>query len=228
MGSSQWPQLPESWSALASEFTQPYMLALQEFLQQEIALGKLIYPPQEQRFTALELTPLSQVKVVILGQDPYHGAGQAQGLSFSVAKGVPVPPSLKNIFQEQHQDLGLVQPGQGCLKAWAQQGVLLLNRVLSVEAGLANSHQGRGWEEFSAAILQLVNQLPGVVFMLWGKAAGQQARFLDASRHLILTAAHPSPLSAYRGFFGCQHFSKANVWLAAQGQEPINWQLAAS
>ena len=174
-------------------------------------------------------TPLAKVKVVVLGQDPYHGAKQAHGLSFSVLPGIKVPPSLQNIYKAQTQDLGIIQPNHGCLLAWAQQGVLLLNAVLTVEAAKANSHQGKGWEQFTDKAIGVINeQTRGVVFMLWGSYAQKKVALVDANKHLILTAPHPSPLSAYRGFFDCQHFSKANAWLAKQGKAPINWQLPAS
>ncbi len=219
--------LPEDWMHyLATEFEQPYMQALRAFLQQEKAAGKVIYPHSSHWFNAFAQTPLNQVKVVILGQDPYHGANQAQGLSFSVLPDVKVPPSLKNIYKAQQQDLGIIQPNQGCLLPWAKQGVLLLNAVLTVEANHANSHQGKGWERFTDQVIGLVNeQSSGVVFMLWGSYAQKKAAFVDTNKHLVLTAAHPSPLSAYRGFFECQHFSKANEWLKVKGKTPIEWQL---
>lgn len=222
--------LPADWAAyLGVEFEQPYMQNLKAFLQQEKAAGKVIYPHSSHWFNAFAQTPLNQVKVVILGQDPYHGANQAHGLSFSVLPDVKVPPSLKNIYKAQQQDLGIVQPNQGCLLPWAEQGVLLLNAVLTVEAANANSHQGKGWEMFTDQVINLVNtQCNSVVFMLWGSYAQKKAAFVDTNKHLVLTAAHPSPLSAYRGFFECQHFSKANAWLEEQGKTPIQWQLPVS
>jgi len=222
--------LPDDWMAyLGAEFQQPYMLRLKAFLQQEKAAGKVIYPHSSHWFNAFAQTPLARVKVVVLGQDPYHGANQAHGLSFSVLPGVKVPPSLQNIYQAQQQDLGIVQPDHGCLLTWAQQGVLLLNAVLTVEANKANSHQGKGWEKFTDQVIRVINeQAKGVVFMLWGSYAQKKAAFVDTSKHLVLTAPHPSPLSAYRGFFDCGHFSKANAWLEKQGKTPINWQLPAN
>jgi uracil-DNA glycosylase len=220
-------RLPESWKrALASEFADPYMAALRAVLVAERAEGKAIYPPAARWFVALDLTPLEDVRVVILGQDPYHGPGQAHGLSFSVLPGVPVPPSLSNIFKEIQSDLGIPRPRHGCLEHWARQGVLLLNAVLTVEAGRAASHQNRGWERFTDAIIRVISDQPrSVVFLLWGAQAQKKARFVDSSRHLVLKAAHPSPLSAHNGFFGCHHFSKANAFLAASGQPPIDWAL---
>jgi len=194
------------------------------FIATEKAAGKTIYPAEENVFKALELTPLQDVKVVILGQDPYHGEGQAHGLSFSVPEGVKIPPSLANIYKELQSDLGIMPSPSGLLERWARQGVLLLNSVLSVEAGRAGSHQGKGWEAFTDAVIAAVNgQDKAVVFMLWGSYAQKKAAFVDADKHLVLKSAHPSPLSAYRGFFGCKHFSKANDFLGAQGQVPIKW-----
>lgn len=222
--------LPSCWQqALASELNQPYLAQLNTFLQAELAAGKNIYPAPANWLRALQLTPLNQVKLVLLGQDPYHGAGQAEGLSFSVAKGVALPPSLRNIFKELTSDLNLptntLAPANGSLVSWAKQGVLLLNRVLTVEEAKPNSHQHQGWESFTAKILQVVNQQEQpLVFLLWGKSAQSLAKQLHP-RHLVLTAPHPSPLAAYRGFFGCQHFSQANAWLVQQRQPPINWQL---
>ncbi len=219
--------LHESWKApLQAEFDAPYMAALKEFLVAEKAKGKRIFPKGSEWFHALDATPLEQVRVVILGQDPYHGEGQAHGLCFSVKPGVKPPPSLINIYKEMKSDLGLDAPPHGNLEAWAQQGVLLLNSVLTVEAGLAASHQGKGWERFTDAVIRLVNDQPRpVVFILWGAYAQRKAAFVDRNRHLVLASAHPSPLSAHNGFFGSKPFSKANAFLVAHGQAPIDWAL---
>ncbi len=219
--------LNESWKApLTPEFNAPYMGALREFLLGEKARGKRIFPKGAEWFHALDATPLERVRVVILGQDPYHGEGQAHGLCFSVKQGVKPPPSLINIYKEMKSDLGLEPPPHGNLEAWAQQGVLLLNSVLTVEAGLAASHQGKGWERFTDAVIRLVNdQLRPVVFILWGAYAQRKAAFVDRNRHLVLTSAHPSPLSAHNGFLGSKPFSKANEFLIAHGQNPIDWDL---
>jgi uracil-DNA glycosylase len=219
--------LNESWKApLQSEFDAPYMAALKEFLLSEREKGKRIFPKGSEWFHALDVTPLDRVRVVILGQDPYHGEGQAHGLCFSVQRGVKPPPSLVNIYKEMRSDLGLEPPSHGNLEAWAEQGVLLLNSVLTVEAGLAASHQGKGWERFTDAVIKLVNDLPRpAVFILWGSYAQKKAAFVDRSRHLVLTSAHPSPLSAHNGFFGSKPFSKTNEFLVARGLEPINWKL---
>ncbi len=220
-------QLHPHWLAwLGEEFEQPYMQQLRNFLLQEKQRGKVIYPPGPQIFNALNTTPPETVKVVILGQDPYHGPGQAHGLCFSVRPGVPAPPSLQNIFKELHSDLGLLLPAHGCLQHWAEQGVLLLNAVLTVERGRAGSHQGQGWERFTDRVVAEINQrLEGVVFLLWGSQAQKKAAQVDPKRHRVLKAPHPSPLSAHRGFFGCRHFSKANDWLKTQGRSPVDWQL---
>jgi uracil-DNA glycosylase len=220
--------LPEEWMAcLGEEFQQPYMLKLKAFLEQEKTQGKVIYPHSSNWFNAFWQTPLSQVKVVVIGQDPYHGAGQAHGLCFSVMPGVPLPPSLKNIYKELQRDLGIVPPEHGCLLDWAKQGVLLINSVLTVEAGQANSHQGKGWENFTDQVMRRLNeQSRGMVFMLWGSYAQKKAACVDTTRHLILKAPHPSPLSAHRGFLGCGHFSRANEWLSRNGLDPVNWQLS--
>lgn len=220
-------QLHDSWKTpLLSEFASPAMVALRQFLVAEKAAGKHIFPKGANWFRALDLTPLDQVRVVILGQDPYHGEGQAHGLCFSVMQGVRVPPSLINIYKELESDLGLPRPSHGCLESWARQGVLLLNSVLTVEMGQAASHQGKGWEGFTDAIIRLVNERPDpVVFLLWGAYAQRKAGFVDASRHLVLKAAHPSPLSAHNGFLGCRHFSQANAFLEAKGQKPIEWRI---
>ena len=213
-----------SWrEALASEFSAPYFSALTEFVRAEYAAGTC-YPPAGEIFAAFDRCPFSEVKVVLLGQDPYHGAGQAEGLCFSVCDGVPPPPSLQNIFKELHDDLGVPVPTSGSLRRWADQGVLLLNATLTVRAGAAGSHQGRGWETFTdAAIRALSSQREHLVFLLWGAYAGRKAALIDRSRHCILTAPHPSPLSAYRGFFGSHPFSQANAYLAAHGLQPISW-----
>ncbi|SFC12398.1 Uracil-DNA glycosylase [Marinospirillum celere] len=219
--------LPDDWmQVLGQEFQQPYMQALRDFLRHEKAAGKLIYPHSSHWFNAFWQTPLAGVKVVVLGQDPYHGPGQAHGLSFSVQPGVKVPPSLQNIYKELQSDLGVQPPGHGCLLPWAQQGVLLLNSVLTVEAGQANSHRNQGWEQFTDRVIDFLNnQDRGLVFLLWGSPARKKAGFVDRSKHLVLEAPHPSPLSAHRGFLGCRHFSNTNAWLEAQGQAAIKWQL---
>ena len=204
-------KLHESWLApLQPEFDQPYMAELKQFLLAEREAGKRIFPPGPHWFRALDLTPLDEVKVVILGQDPYHGPGQAHGLCFSVPDGIRPPPSLVNIYKELESDLGIARPAHGFLEHWARQGVLLLNSVLTVEMGLAASHRDRGWERFTDAVIARVNARPEpVVFMLWGSYAQKKAAFVDSSRHLVLKAPHPSPLSAHSGFLGCRHFSKA-------------------
>ena len=219
--------LDPSWrSALGDEFHKDYMLELQQFLDGEEAGGKVIYPPISQRFTAFNYTPFDKVRVVILGQDPYHGAGQAHGLCFSVLPGVKVPPSLANMYKELASDLGITQPSHGCLTSWATQGVLLLNATLTVEQANAGAHQGKGWERFTdQAIRALNDQREGIVFLLWGSYAQKKGAFIDESRHLILKSVHPSPLSAYRGFLGCKHFSTTNDFLKKQCQQPINWLL---
>jgi uracil-DNA glycosylase len=179
-------------------------------------------------FKALNLTPLDKVKVVILGQDPYHGAGQAHGLCFSVPEGVRIPPSLQNIFKELQSDLGLSIPSSGCLESWAEQGVLLLNSILSVEKGLANSHSSKGWELFTDSVISMVNEKKSIVFMLWGGYAAQKGKSIDSTRHLVLKSVHPSPLSAHRGFFGNRHFSKCNQFLESKGISPIDWKVYKS
>jgi uracil-DNA glycosylase len=202
------------------------MRALSAFLREEKAAGKIIYPPGGQMFAAFDAVPFEAVRVVILGQDPYHGPGQAHGLSFSVPPGVPVPPSLLNVYKEIQRDLGFPIPKHGCLASWAAQGVLLLNAVLSVEAGAAGSHAKRGWEGFTdAAIDALSREREGLVFMLWGSYAQKKGERIDRQRHCVMRAPHPSPLSAHRGFLGCGHFGKANRWLQAQGAAPIDWRL---
>lgn len=220
-------KLDDSWRApLMGEFERPYMQGLRRFLEEEKAQGKRIFPRGGEYFRALDLTPLDRVKVVILGQDPYHGEGQAHGLCFSVRPGVRTPPSLVNIYKELKSDLGLVPPRHGFLEHWARQGVLLLNSVLTVEMGKAASHQKRGWEEFTDAVIRLVNEREEpVVFMLWGAYAQRKAGFVDERKHLVLKAAHPSPLSAHNGFLGCRHFSRANAFLEAKARGAIDWAL---
>ncbi|MBE9579422.1 MULTISPECIES: uracil-DNA glycosylase [Moraxella] len=221
-------QLPNDWKfALADILLSPVMDNLRAFLQNEYAQGKTIYPPKPLIFNALNTTPLSAVKVVILGQDPYHGAGQAMGLSFSVPKIIPKPPSLANILKELATDLGIPVSAHGDLTHWANQGVLLLNATLTVENGQAGSHQGKGWEEFTDAIIDVINrQTDRTVFILWGSYAKKKGRFIDTSRHLILTANHPSPLSANRGgFFGSRPFSQTNDYLVRHGKGAIDWAL---
>ncbi len=220
-------QLCDSWQqVLAPEFDQPYMQQLKAFLAAEKAAGKVIYPSGPLMFNAFNQTPFDQVKVVIIGQDPYHGPGQAHGLSFSVPQGVKCPPSLINIFKEIQQDCGITMSGQGDLTAWAQQGVLLLNAMLSVEQANAGSHQKKGWEQFTDAAIQALNdQREGLIFVLWGSYAQKKGKIIDEQKHTILKSAHPSPLSAYRGFFGNQQFSTINKILEKQGQTPINWQV---
>jgi uracil-DNA glycosylase len=219
-------KIEQTWkNALASEFDKPYFASLVRFLHEEKAAGARIYPPGGQIFRAFELTPVDQVKVVILGQDPYHGPGQAHGLSFSVPEGMPAPPSLKNIFKEIETDLGVRMSGYPNLEKWAQQGVLLLNAVLTVRSGEAASHSRIGWQEFTDAVIRYISDnCEGVVFMLWGNFARTKSELIDHSRHYVLQAAHPSPL-ARGAFFGCRHFSKANEYLAATGRAKINWQL---
>jgi uracil-DNA glycosylase len=211
--------------ALKGEFGKPYYKELFRFVKEEYS-HTLVYPKAEDIFNAFHFTPLSQVKVVILGQDPYHGEGQAHGLCFSVQPGVEPPPSLVNIYKELHEDLGCDIPNNGYLKKWADQGVLMLNTVLTVRAHRPASHQGRGWEQFTDAVLQAVNlQDRPIVYLLWGRPAQSKIPMLSNPKHLILKAPHPSPLSAYRGFFGCKHFSKANCFLEENGVEPIDWQI---
>lgn len=219
--------LHESWKApLLPEFEAEYMAQLRSFLFAEKAAGKQIFPKGSEWFRAMDLTPLDKVRVVILGQDPYHGPGQAHGLCFSVKPGVPPPPSLVNIYKELHADLGIERPRHGFLEHWAQQGVLLLNSVLTVEMAKAASHQGKGWEKFTDAVIRLVNAKDEpVVFLLWGAYAQKKAAFVDSSKHLVLKAAHPSPLSAHNGFLGCRHFSQCNAFLESKGLPPINWAL---
>jgi uracil-DNA glycosylase len=220
-------RLEPSWKARVGDFlSRPEMLRLSEFLRAELRAGKTIYPPPRCIFAALDATPFDQVKVVILGQDPYHGPGQAHGLCFSVLPGVAPPPSLENIFAEIRRDLGIARPDHGCLIPWARQGVLLLNAVLTVERGLAGSHQGKGWEGFTDNVIDHLNrEREGLVFLLWGSYAQAKGALIDARRHLVLKAPHPSPLSAHRGFIGCGHFSKTNQWLSEQSRTPVDWSL---
>ena len=219
-------QLHESWlTFLHPVFQSPQLHSLRSFLVEE-QKHHTVYPPNRDLFNALNLTPLEHVKVVILGQDPYHGPHQAHGLSFSVRKGIAPPPSLQNIFRELHQDLNLPLPTHGDLTQWAQQGVLLLNTVLSVRARKAGSHRNQGWEFFTDQVIQLVNQKQeGVVFILWGRQAQAKKDLIDSQRHLILTSPHPSPYSADRGFFGSRPFSKCNQYLQSQGKSPIQWRI---
>jgi uracil-DNA glycosylase len=220
-------KLEPSWKARVGDyFDRPEMHALSEFLRAEKHAGKRIYPLGPEIFAAFDATPFDAVKVVILGQDPYHGPGQAHGLCFSVRPGVPVPPSLLNIFAEIESDLGVSRPDHGCLTPWARRGVLLLNSVLTVQAGLAGSHQGKGWEGFTdRAIDELNRGREGLVFLLWGSYAQAKGKLIDPRRHCVLKAPHPSPLSAHRGFLGCRHFSRTNQYLETHGKAPIDWSL---
>ena len=221
--------LEPGWlAALRDQFALPYMQELRQFLLAAKAQGKTIYPPGSQYFAALNATPIEQVKVVILGQDPYHGPGQAQGLCFSVPPGVPLPPSLANIYQEIQTDLNLPPEGfsHGCLQRWADQGVLLLNSVLTVERHRAGSHQGKGWETFTDRIIEVLSaREKPLVFLLWGSHAQRKGAVIDAAKHRALKAPHPSPLSASRGFFGCRHFSQCNALLSQWGETPIDWRI---
>ncbi|MFV0278465.1 MAG: uracil-DNA glycosylase [Parahaliea sp.] len=220
-------QLEASWLAqLQGEFEQPYMQALADFLRSEKRAGKRIFPAGDEIFNAFAHTPLPVVKVVILGQDPYHGEGQAHGLCFSVRPGVAVPPSLLNIYKEIQAELGHPMPVHGYLQSWADQGVLLLNSVLSVECARAASHQGQGWEQFTDRVVEVINrERSGVVFLLWGSYAQRKGAVIDSARHCVLKAPHPSPLSAHRGFFGCGHFVQANEYLQSRGERPIDWRV---
>ena len=220
-------QLEPSWKARVGDYLQrDDMQALAAYLRQRKADGARIYPPGAEIFAAFEATPFDAVKVVVLGQDPYHGAGQAHGLCFSVRPGVDVPPSLLNIYKELERDTGFVRPDHGYLMDWARRGVLLLNSVLTVEAGQAGSHQGRGWEGFTDHVVDTLNrEREGLVFLLWGSYAQKKGAVIDTARHRVLKAPHPSPLSAHRGFLGCGHFSKANEYLARRGLKPIDWSL---
>ncbi len=218
--------LQNDWvEAIGGEFRKPYYASLYKFVKEEYS-ARVIYPPADDIFNAMHLTPLSQVKVLILGQDPYHNEGQAHGLCFSVRPEVDIPPSLENIYKELQDDLGCEIPNNGYLVKWASQGVLMLNTVLTVRAHKAFSHQGQGWEQFTDAVIRAVNEQDRpIVYMLWGKPAQSKIPMLDNPKHLILKAPHPSPLSAYRGFFGCKHFSQANEFLRSNGIEPIDWQI---
>jgi uracil-DNA glycosylase len=220
-------KLDPSWKSRVGDFFErPEMRKLSEFLRAELQAGKTIYPAPRRIFAALDATPFEQVKVVILGQDPYHGPDQAHGLCFSVLPGVQAPPSLLNIFAEIKRDLHIAPPDHGCLVPWARQGVLLLNSVLTVERGLAGSHQGKGWEGFTDAVVDRLNrEREGLVFLLWGSYAQAKGKLIDTSRHRVLKAPHPSPLSAHRGFIGCGHFSLTNSWLADHQMSPIDWRL---
>ena len=214
-------------SVLAADATQSSFLAVQSLLQDEARVGAVVYPPLGDRFAALACTPLDSVRVVVVGQDPYHQPGQAMGLAFSVPRGVTVPPSLRNLFTELEQDLGIPRPAHGDLTGWAEQGVLLINTTLTVRAGEPGSHAGKGWEAVTDALIRAVSdRREHVVFLLWGRHAQSKRGLIDATRHAIFDAAHPSPLSASRGFFGCRHFSRANAYLAAQGYDTIDWSLA--
>ncbi|MEI2431991.1 uracil-DNA glycosylase [Lysobacter yananisis] len=220
-------KLDPSWkSRIGDWFAREDMQSLSRFLRERKAAGARIFPPGPQIFSAFDATAFDQVKVVILGQDPYHGQGQAHGLCFSVQPGVAVPPSLDNIFKEIHRDLGIVRPDHGCLLPWARQGVLLLNAVLTVEEGRAGAHQGKGWEGFTDHAVDVLNrEREGLVFLLWGSYAQAKGKVIDPRRHRVLKAPHPSPLSAHRGFIGCGHFSAANEYLQRNGQTPIDWAL---
>jgi uracil-DNA glycosylase len=220
-------KLEPSWKAHVGDwFQRDDMQALADYLRERKAKGARIYPPMAQVFAAFEATPFDTVKVVILGQDPYHGPGQAHGLCFSVLPGVPVPPSLENMFKEIQRDLGIARPDHGYLMPWARQGVLLLNAVLTVEAGRAGAHQGRGWEGFTDHVVDVLNrEREGLVFMLWGSYAQKKGAIVDPRRHRVLRTTHPSPLSAHRGFLGCGHFSAANAYLVRNGQAGIDWSL---
>ncbi len=221
-------KLERSWlNLLEGEFTKPYMQELKSFLTEEAKNGKTIYPKGDDIFAALNLTPFDQVKVVVLGQDPYHGPGQAHGLSFSVPKGIRIPPSLVNIYKELQDDAGVKIPTHGHLESWAKQGVLLLNNVLTVEDGKAGSHHLRGWEEFTDRIISVLNEKKeNLVFILWGSPAQKKAQTVDPKKHLVLKSVHPSPLSSYRGFFGSKPFSKTNAFLKSKGIKEIDWRIS--
>ena len=221
-------QLEASWKARIGTYLQrPEMRELAAFLRSQKRAGKIIYPPGDEIFAAFEHTPFDAVRVVILGQDPYHGPGQAHGLCFSVQSGIPTPPSLHNIFREIMRDLGLPTPRHGCLTSWSERGVLLLNSVLTVEHGHAGSHRNKGWEGFTdAAIYALNREREGIVFLLWGSYAQRKGELIDRRRHHVLKTTHPSPLSAHRGFIGCGHFSAANRYLESRNQTPLDWSLS--
>lgn len=225
MTSSSPIKLDPGWrSVVGSEFDQSYMKALKEFLQQEKAAGHVVYPKGGDIFNALNITSFDTVEVVILGQDPYHGPDQAHGLAFSVRAGIKLPPSLVNIYKEIESEFGVKMPRRGDLTGWARQGVLLLNATLTVQAQCAGSHQGRGWEQFTDAVIRALNDRgETIVFMLWGSYAQKKGAFIDSTKHLVLQAPHPSPLSAHRGFFGCGHFKKANDYLTQHGRKPVDW-----
>ena len=220
-------QIEAGWKkVLEPEFSKPYFLQIVHFLKTEKNIGKTIYPPGSLIFNAFQKSPFEKTKVILLGQDPYHGPGQAHGLCFSVLPGVAPPPSLENIFKEIERDLLIPRPDHGCLLPWAQQGVLLLNSVLTVEKSRPESHKGKGWEGFTDAVIdQLNRERDGLVFMLWGSYAQAKGKLIDTRRHRVLKAPHPSPLSAHRGFIGCGHFSAANAWLRERAESEINWSL---
>jgi len=220
-------KLEPSWKERIGDYLgRPDMQALSAFLRTEKQAGKVIYPPGPEIFAAFDHTPFDAVRVVILGQDPYHGPNQAHGLCFSVRPGVQTPPSLQNIFKEINRDLGIAPPDHGCLTPWADRGVLLLNATLTVQQGMAGSHQGKGWEGFTDAAIDALNrEREGLVFMLWGSYAQKKGQLIDARRHCVLRSVHPSPLSAHRGFLGCGHFSAANRYLESRGVAPIDWSL---
>ncbi len=230
IGNNDKIKIHSSWlKVIGREFEQSYMAQLKQFLREEKAAGKIIYPASSNWFSAFNETPFDQVKVVILGQDPYHGPRQAHGLCFSVLPGVAIPPSLRNMYKELQSDLGIQPPEHGCLTHWSRQGVLLLNATLTVEQGDAGAHQGRGWEQFTDRAVQILNERrEGLVFMLWGSYAQKKGALIYTSKHLVLKAPHPSPLSAYRGFLGCRHFSQANDYLQNRGVVPIDWRLPFS
>jgi uracil-DNA glycosylase len=224
--STKKPKIHPSWfREIEGEFKKPYMASLRSFLVQEKSKGVKIYPPSDQIFTAINITSLDNTKVVIIGQDPYHKFNQAHGLSFSVKPEVKIPPSLMNIFKELNDDLGCKVPNHGFLQSWADQGVLLLNSILSVEEGKPGSHANKGWETFTDKLIEVLNKQKGLVFILWGNYASRKGNNVDGKRHLILRAAHPSPLSSHKGFFGCKHFSKTNNYLVKGGKSPIDWQI---
>ena len=222
--SNNTPKIEESWKEiLETEFSAEYFQQLTRFVEEERSTH-MVYPPDAKVFEALNLTPFKDVKIVIIGQDPYHGPGQAHGLCFSVQEGIKIPPSLRNIFKEIHNDLGIIPPENGDLESWAKQGVLLLNATLTVRAEQAGSHQKKGWEQFTDAVIRRISEKrSGVIFLLWGAYAGHKAELIDAAKHHIFKSAHPSPLSAHRGFFGCRHFSQANAILREMGEREINW-----